>query len=269
MTPQEYKQHPLSAAFPELAGLDLQNLADDIRENGQREAGTIYEGMVLDGWHRYLACKEAGVAFLANQFPEEADPVKFVLSRNLHRRHLTASQRAASIVACTSWRPNGRQKNSAAAAELSSKQLAEKAKVSPRTIEHAKAAERAGLGEAVRHGAISAERGAELAKLPPKQREKAIKHPPAAKPKKSSPEEETIAALRAEITELKEALGEATVMAEAAKIHEGEEGFRTIKSTLAELESVKRERNRYMNELAEAKKQIKYLQSKLDKAGKK
>lgn len=187
------KQHPLSAAFPSMPEQEVEALAIDIEKNGQREKAVMYEGMVLDGWHRYLACEMADLPFHAEEFDGE-DPIAFVLSHNLHRRHLTGSQRAAAVVKATSWRGNGHNKStSAPGAELTAKELAEKAEVSERTIEHAKTAERAGLGDAVREGQVSAKRAAEVAKLPKGKREKALNAP--AKPKaKSAP--------GAELTEL-------------------------------------------------------------------
>lgn len=185
------KQHPLSAAFPSMPDAEIEALAIDIEKNGQREKAVMYEGMVLDGWHRYLACEKADLPFHAEEFDGE-DPIAFVLSHNLHRRHLTGSQRAAAVVKATSWRANGHNKStSAPGADLTAKELADKAEVSERTIEHAKTAERAGLGDAVREGQVSAKRAAEVAKLPKAKREKALKAP--AKPKaKSAPGAELI-----------------------------------------------------------------------------
>jgi hypothetical protein len=88
-------QHPLSAAFPAMPEQELEALALDIEKHGQREPGVLFEGMVLDGWHRYLGCQKAGVEFRAVEFDGD-DPVGFVISKNLHRRHMTASQRAAA-----------------------------------------------------------------------------------------------------------------------------------------------------------------------------
>lgn len=172
-----FTQHPLSAAFPSMPEGEIEALAMDIEKHGQREPGVTLDGMVLDGWHRYLACKKAGRDFVCADF-DGADPVAFVISHNLHRRHLTASQRAAAVVSTTNWRPNGvKDSCRAAAAHLSNKQLAEKAEVSERTIKDAKTAERAGLGDAVREGLVSADRAAEIAKLPKARREKALSEP--------------------------------------------------------------------------------------------
>lgn len=177
-------QHPLSAAFPAMPENEIDALAEDIKKHGQRDAGVMFEGMVLDGWHRYLACGRAGIRFTSKELNGE-DPVAYVLTKNLHRRHLTASQRAASIVAATNWRPRGYQDQSAPGADhsLTAKQLAEKAEVSERTIEHAKTAHEAGLGEAVREGRVSAKRAAAVAKLPKSKREKALREPAEKKPK--------------------------------------------------------------------------------------
>lgn len=160
---------------------EIEALAIDIQKHGQREPGVVLDGMVLDGWHRYLACEKAGREFACADF-DGSDPVAFVISRNLHRRHLTASQRAAAVVSATNWRPNGVKDSSRSAADrLSNKQLAEKAEVSERTIKDAKVAQLAGLGDAVREGRVSADRAAEIARLPKAKREKALSQP--AKPR--------------------------------------------------------------------------------------
>jgi hypothetical protein len=55
--------------------------------------------------------------------------------------------------------------------------MAKEADVSLRTIQHAKAARVAGLGEHVRDGEITAKQGAAIAKLPEDQRAAAVKNP--------------------------------------------------------------------------------------------
>jgi hypothetical protein len=53
----------------------------------------LFEGSILDGRRRYLACRRAGVA---PRFRDvcPADPVAYVLSLNFHRRHLSPTQAA-------------------------------------------------------------------------------------------------------------------------------------------------------------------------------
>lgn len=169
------QQHALSAAFPSMPEADLEALAEDIKKHGQREPGFIFEGAVLDGWHRYLACERIGLEFWADDFTGE-DPIAFVLSKNMHRRHLTAMQRAAAVVAATNWRPSGVQNgNPATVATMTDGEMADAAEVSERTIRHAKAATVAGLGKEAREGEVSARQIAHVAALPPKKRDAAVK----------------------------------------------------------------------------------------------
>lgn len=267
----EFKQHPLSAAFPAMLDADLDALAQDVATRGLLEPGIVLEGMVLDGWHRYRACKKAGVKFATQPFSGK-DPVGFVLARNLHRRHLTASQRAAAIVAATNWKPAGRpEKNPAPGAgfpdlSLSDKQLAATAEVSERTIRHAKAAERAGLGDAVKDGKVSAKQAAEIAKLPEKKRGPAVEAARRGEaPKKSQKPHEPAHEERLEmkLAELQEALSEATDEITRLSTRTGDVDSETlIKNLQAELRAVKAKRDDLMRENAELRKQVKFLQRK-------
>ena len=65
-------------------------------------------GQVLDGWHRYRACLEAGNdQYMVLDWPGGNDPVERVIAKNALRRHLTVSQRASAIAACQQWRRQG------------------------------------------------------------------------------------------------------------------------------------------------------------------
>jgi len=84
--------------------------------------------------------------------------------RNLHRRDLTPSQRAAAVVACCEWAKSGENRFTRDRVELGSTlqptnhEMAEAADVSVKTIQQAKAAHAAGLGDQVRDGKLTAER---------------------------------------------------------------------------------------------------------------
>lgn len=161
-----FLQHALSAAFPAMPAKELAALTEDVKANGQREPGVMFEGQVLDGWHRYQACVAAGVRFSSNELPSGIDPVAFVMSRNMHRRHMTDSQRAAAVVACAKWAPRGK---SVPGTDLKTTAiLAKEADVSETTIERAKMAQRAGLGPAVTEGKLSVKRAAEIATSNPR-----------------------------------------------------------------------------------------------------
>lgn len=85
--------HPIAALLPEMDDSQFAELREDIRANGQLQAITVYEGKILDGRHRYRACREIGIPPRTELWDGE-DPAAYVLSLNVRRRHLTTSQRA-------------------------------------------------------------------------------------------------------------------------------------------------------------------------------
>jgi ParB-like chromosome segregation protein Spo0J len=88
--------HPAAELFPLLEGDDLARLADDIARNGLLEPLVAYDGLLLDGRNRRRACQMAGVEPQYVEWQGECgSPVAFIAARNLHRRHLSESQRAA------------------------------------------------------------------------------------------------------------------------------------------------------------------------------
>lgn len=85
--------HEAANIFPLLEDEALVALADDIRKNGLQIPIELFEEKILDGRNRQTAC------LLAKVDPDYIevdpdDPVAYVLSMNLHRRHLKESQRA-------------------------------------------------------------------------------------------------------------------------------------------------------------------------------
>ena len=97
-----YELHPLCSLFPRIHGPEFAGLVSDIKANGQREPIILHDGMILDGGNRYRACLEAGVEPSFMKFGGD-NIVSFVLSANLHRRHLTAGQHAAIVASVTNW----------------------------------------------------------------------------------------------------------------------------------------------------------------------
>ena len=100
----EIPVHPVASLFPMIGDEELQVLADDIKENGQRDPILVaylderktFDPVVIDGRNRFKACEIAGVKpEFSNDYvmePEEMGP--WIISHNLHRRHLTTSQKA-------------------------------------------------------------------------------------------------------------------------------------------------------------------------------
>lgn len=202
-----YPQHPLSAAFPAMSMLEQADLASDIHAHGLRSPIVLFDGQVLDGWHRYRACLSSGVEPRFVKFPEGEDPVAFVRSQNYHRRHLSASQKAVAEVELNRWAKIGANQHGGSApgaeAPATVPQMAKAADVGTRTIEQAKQVVKAGLGDAVKAGEVSVKRAAEIAKLPEPERQAAI-HAPRPKPipapaPKPGPEGTDVEALHARI----------------------------------------------------------------------
>lgn len=95
----ELQDHPIAAIFPLFSEKELNDLTEDIRANGLQTPIWLYEGKILDGRNRYRACKASGVNPVINYYTGDS-PTSFVLSLNLQRRHLSASERAAVAVEC-------------------------------------------------------------------------------------------------------------------------------------------------------------------------
>lgn len=89
-----YPIHPAADLMPMLGESDLDALAADIRANGLHEPVVLFDGQVLDGRNRLAACHLAGVEPTFRTLESCADPVGFVLSVNVRRRHLSTSQLA-------------------------------------------------------------------------------------------------------------------------------------------------------------------------------
>jgi hypothetical protein len=91
---QPYKFHPACLAFPLLPDAELRDLADDIKLRGLLHPIVVFRGQILDGRNRLAACEMAGVEPRFAEWASSGSPVEWVISTNLHRRHLSASQRA-------------------------------------------------------------------------------------------------------------------------------------------------------------------------------
>ena len=88
------KYHPICLLFPQMSTEELQDLAEDIRIKGLRHRIVLYQGKILDGRNRYLACPIAGVEPRFKEWKGPGSPLQWVISENMIRRHLTSSQRA-------------------------------------------------------------------------------------------------------------------------------------------------------------------------------
>jgi hypothetical protein len=82
--------HQLASLFPLIDGAEFDDLVADINEFGLREPIVTFENRILDGRNRFRACVAAGVEPIFTDY-EGDDPISFVVSLNLRRRHLNES----------------------------------------------------------------------------------------------------------------------------------------------------------------------------------
>lgn len=87
------KRHKLCRLFPEITGDDFKALVADIKANGLRQPIITLDDQILDGQNRFNACMACGIKPQFDKFIGD-DPLAFVISQNMARRHLTDSQRA-------------------------------------------------------------------------------------------------------------------------------------------------------------------------------
>lgn len=131
----EYARHPLSASFGDLPADEFAALVNDIKQNGLLTAIVTTDGnQIIDGWHRYRACLDAGVKprfdpftwatqSAAEQVGRTMTEVQFVVAQNMHRRHLTQEQKRSIVAELLKADP-----------AQSDRSIAAQAKVSPTTV---------------------------------------------------------------------------------------------------------------------------------------
>ena len=101
--PKKFERHELSAAWGDMPHEDFVDLVENVRSQGIINPIVIFEGQILDGWHRYRAAQEVPgaelpiIVFEEDPDYEYRDPAEFVISQNSHRRMLDVGQRALAI----------------------------------------------------------------------------------------------------------------------------------------------------------------------------
>ena len=103
--------HAAAMFFPLMTGEEFERFKADINAHGLRVPVQLWQGKIIDGRNRYRACQELGVDVRTEELVDLVgkDPTAYVLTVNLHRRHLSASQRAIAL----SWlRPGDAPTNS-------------------------------------------------------------------------------------------------------------------------------------------------------------
>lgn len=139
--------HPEAKRFPMMSETELDDLAADIAKNGLRDAIKLDPTgeFIVDGRNREIACERAGVAAHYECLPEGTDIFAYVVSTNLHRRHLTVEQRHEIIDEIKNRYP-----------DLSNRQIATMAGVSKDTVNRAVFSS-TGADDPVEHKTIGAD----------------------------------------------------------------------------------------------------------------
>src|SRR5215468_5557760 len=113
--------HPLADIFPLMEGEEFDALVADIKANGLHDQIVLYDGMILDGRNRYRACVALGwtwgaireMAVNLDSLIDDVDgdglgyggPAAYVISANIHRRHLSAEQKRDLIAKVIAAQP--------------------------------------------------------------------------------------------------------------------------------------------------------------------
>lgn len=176
----KYKAHPAANLFPMMDADQFEAFKEDIRKNGFQQDVIIYQGRILDGRNRYKAAVELN---MIDDLPiaemdddTEIDAYQWVISRNLHRRHLTESQRAM-VASKLAKLKVGDVKSQASGGSIdppSIEKAAEQLKVGTASVKRAKAVHEHGsqeLIQAVEQGEIAVSKAATIAKTIPKERQ--------------------------------------------------------------------------------------------------
>ena len=174
-----------------MEGVEFEALVADIGEHGLREPIMLIGDLILDGRNRYRACQASGINPVFSKFTGE-DPAGYVLSLNVHRRHLDESQRAMVATKLANMR-SGHRSDIQPAANLpevrpatppvSQVGAAKLLNVSARSVRDAGAVVKTGVPElvkAVERGDAAVSAAAAVAKLPPEKQAEIVAQGPAA-----------------------------------------------------------------------------------------
>jgi len=197
---QKLEPHPLAQMFPAVPPDEMAQIVADIKKHGIIEPIWMYEGKVLDGWHRYQAAIKAGKEPKLREWKGD-DPMAFVISMNVLRRHLNGSQRmqivtrAALVEHKTIPRGTVGEKRPPETGDLTAEQLADQAHVSKSYANYALRVEREApeLGDKVIAGQMSLEDANEI--IARKER-KAAGKPPIEDPRAYKAKPDLAAAMR-------------------------------------------------------------------------
>lgn len=262
------KFHPISEVFPMLNETELLELAEDIKANGLREPIWLYDKQVLDGRNRFLACQRAKIKPRFRNY-DGPDPIGFVVSLNIHRRHLSDAQKGYAAAKIANLR-KGQKKADAptGASALTQSEAAKAVGTSRRNVQRASKLLENGspeLNAAVERGEVSMAKAASVVDLP-KSEQLAAATAPAPEPEFKiedfeADEEQALAAAEKERAEVID-----KVMSSDDRLQTYKEEVERLTGLLAVMTQ---SRDHYQRQAGEAVRQLKAAQRKLARLEKK
>jgi len=270
----KYERHAYSEVFGDMDDESFKALVDDISDNGLKEKIAIFEGKIIDGWHRYKACLELDMQKIPMFEWEGADPISYVFSRNHHRRHSTPSQRALAIAKILELsRKRGGNTNfwkrMGNFASFTLDQAAQVAQVSRRTMVDAKVTADSGIDEvqeAVKSGDMSISEAAAISRQDPEQQKKTIaKRKNKPKAEKKAPESvpmNVYKELQSAYDEMVSNYDAMAVELQALDAYKDNRQVEEMRKMLIQIDSLKKLNDDLMNKNVELVKQVNYWKKK-------
>ena len=136
--------HTLASIFPLMTDAEYAALKADIAQYGMRQPIITWQNKIVDGRNRYNVCIQLGIEPQFQEWDGNGDLLAFIVSQNLHRRHLNESQRAVIAEQLANMRQGERTdlQPSANLPKVSQDDAAALFNVSPRTIRSVKVIKR-------------------------------------------------------------------------------------------------------------------------------
>jgi len=170
--------HEYASLFPPMSDEDFKTLIADIKRHGLREPIVVFQDRILDGVHRDKACALAGIKPTYRHFQGD-DALAYVVSANLHRRHLDTGQRAMIASKIATLKRGRRGKD--AKLQVSRKDAAAALHVSERSVADASVVMEHGAPELIKiaeKGDIPVSTAADLARTPQEEQRIAVEDLP-------------------------------------------------------------------------------------------
>ena len=169
--------HKISDIFPLMTGEDFESLKRDIAEHGLRDPIIVHDNQIIDGRNRYGICVELGIEPRFVPWDRNGSLIDFVISKNLHRRHLNESQRAMVAARLAEYKHGGNRSKSQICDLVPQSEAGKMLNVGKRSVEHAYKVQSTGLpelSEKVDRGEIAVSTASVIAEAPEDEQEKII-----------------------------------------------------------------------------------------------